>query len=90
VTPFVQAGNVWLPSREVIRASRDLAWDVEGFVDECSSFPFGTNDDQVDQMTQYLNETRVKLSKSRWVSPTTPQGVKRELTAMEKRLARAN
>jgi predicted phage terminase large subunit-like protein len=90
VTPFVEAGNVWVPSPEVMKASRSIAWDVEGFVDECSAFPFGANDDQVDQMTQYLNETFVKLSKSRFRSATEPVGApKRELTVMEKRLAKA-
>lgn len=90
VTPFAEAGNVWLPSPEVMKASRALAWDVDAFVDECSAFPFGSNDDQVDQMTQYLNETFVKLSKSRFVSATTPTTApKRELTVMEKRLAKA-
>ena len=89
VTPFVRAGNVWLPSPEVVRASRDLVWDVDAYIDEHSAFPFGTNDDQVDQTTQYLNDTFVKMSTSRFISSVTPpKGPKPELTPMQQRLAK--
>jgi len=47
VTAFVEAGNVFLPA--VDRAP----W-VAGFVVECSAFPTGAHDDQVDAMTQAL------------------------------------
>jgi predicted phage terminase large subunit-like protein len=89
ITPFVRAGNVWLPSSEVVRASRDLVWDVEAFVDECSGFPFGANDDQVDQMTQYINDRRVKMSKSRFASAASiVKAPVAELTPMQARLAK--
>lgn len=54
VQPFVQAGNVWIPT------GAPGTW-VDEFVEECASFPNGMNDDQVDAMTQaliYLRDSR--------------------------------
>ena len=48
VSPYVEAGNVWLPAPEV------HAW-VDGFVEECVSFPLASHDDQVDACSQALN-----------------------------------
>lgn len=48
VSPFVEAGNVHLPTPE-------LAPWVDGLVEECASFPLGAHDDQVDALTQALN-----------------------------------
>lgn len=48
VSPFVEAGDVWLPAAEV------RAW-VDGFVDECAAFPLSSHDDQVDAASQALN-----------------------------------
>lgn len=48
VTPYVEAGNVWLPAPE-------LAPWVDGFVEELAAFPTGSNDDQVDATSQALN-----------------------------------
>ncbi|HEY5586723.1 MAG TPA: phage terminase large subunit [Ruminiclostridium sp.] len=45
ILPHIEAGNVYLPS--------DANW-VNDFVDECSSFPNGKHDDQVDSMSQAL------------------------------------
>jgi predicted phage terminase large subunit-like protein len=42
---LIEAGRVWIPATQ--------PW-VKSFVDECSTFPGGSNDDQVDQMTQAL------------------------------------
>lgn len=47
VAPLIESGNVYLPAPE-------LAGWVGDFVEECSSFPNGVNDDQVDAMTQAL------------------------------------
>lgn len=47
VSPDVEAGNVYLPHPA-------LAPWVWGFIEECRAFPHGTNDDQVDSMTQAL------------------------------------
>jgi predicted phage terminase large subunit-like protein len=41
----IETGRVWLPSKQ--------PW-VSDFIDECSRFPGGEHDDQVDQMTQAL------------------------------------
>lgn len=46
VTPYIEAGNVYLP-RE--------SW-VDEFVEECSNFPNGKNDDDVDAMTQVISK----------------------------------
>lgn len=48
VTPYVEAKNVWLPTIEV------APW-VDGLVEECSAFPRGKHDDQVDALSQAIN-----------------------------------
>lgn len=48
VSPFVEAGNVWLPAPEL------AAW-ADSLVEECAAFPNGSHDDQVDALTQALN-----------------------------------
>jgi len=55
ITPLLRAGKVRIPER--------AAW-VADFVNECSQFPSGAHDDQVDAMTQaliYLKEQSAKL-----------------------------
>ena len=47
VSPDIEAGNVYLPHPS-------LAPWVDGFVDECATFPAAAHDDQVDAMTQAL------------------------------------
>lgn len=49
VTPVWESGNVYLPHPSI------APW-VHGFVDELIGFPAETHDDQVDAMTQALNE----------------------------------
>lgn len=46
--PFVEAGNVWLPTPEL------CPWIGE-YVEELAAFPTGKNDDQCDQTTQAVN-----------------------------------
>ncbi len=48
VTPYIEAHNVFLPN--------DSTGDM--IVDECTRFPYGKNDDQVDALTQALNYFR--------------------------------
>ncbi|MEU4574840.1 phage terminase large subunit [Nonomuraea sp. NPDC023979] len=48
VTPFIEAGQVWLPAPEI------APW-VGGFVNEAAAFPNGSQDDQVDACTQAIN-----------------------------------
>lgn len=45
VTPFFEAGNVYIPS--------DAVW-AEDYINELLSFPNGAHDDQVDMTSQYL------------------------------------
>ena len=46
VSGAIESGNVYLPRNALFTGD---------FVDECSSFPLGEHDDQVDAMTQALN-----------------------------------
>jgi predicted phage terminase large subunit-like protein len=48
VSPFVEAGSVFLPSPEI------APW-VDAFIEEHAAFPNGRHDDQVDTMSQALN-----------------------------------
>ncbi len=46
-SPDIEAGNVYLPEPSM------APW-IHDFIEECSAFPNGPNDDQVDAMTQAL------------------------------------
>ncbi len=48
VSPFVEAGNVWLPDKPI------ALFDVEELVEEATVFPNGAHDDQVDALSQAL------------------------------------
>jgi len=48
IQPEQEAGNIHLPDPTI------APW-VGDFIEECSSFPLGANDDQVDAMTQAVN-----------------------------------
>ena len=49
VTPQIEAGNIFLPDPQ------GCMW-TEEFIEECAAFPNGAHDDQVDAMSQALNE----------------------------------
>jgi predicted phage terminase large subunit-like protein len=55
-TAVLRAGNILLPTPAIASMFRDIAFDVAGFVDECTAFPLGTHDDQVDAYSQYVKE----------------------------------
>lgn len=63
VSPYVESGNVYLPSLDPADPSH-RPW-VAGFVEECAAFPNGTHDDQVDPMSQALNRLLVSKVRSR-------------------------
>jgi predicted phage terminase large subunit-like protein len=48
VAPFIEAGNVILPTVNV------ALFDIEQFVDEAAAFPNATHDDQVDAASQAI------------------------------------
>lgn len=50
VAPFIEAGNVFLPSPEI------ALFDAEGLIDEAAGFPNAAHDDQVDATSQGLAE----------------------------------
>lgn len=52
VTPLIAAGNVHLPAR--------APW-VSGLIEEAAAFPNGTNDDQVDALTQALTKLMITI-----------------------------
>jgi predicted phage terminase large subunit-like protein len=45
IIPDVEAGNIYLP--------KNVGW-IDDFIEECSAFPRGKHDDQVDAMTQAI------------------------------------
>ena len=53
---MIESGNTWLPDPLLEADGEDapFAW-VDDFVEECAAFPNGSNDDQVDSMSQALN-----------------------------------
>jgi predicted phage terminase large subunit-like protein len=67
VTPWCEAGNVWIP---VSNEYAPIKWEtdvvpgdpVELFVNELASFPKGKNDDQVDALSQQLNRWKDGVS----------------------------
>ncbi|WP_294364675.1 phage terminase large subunit [uncultured Clostridium sp.] len=54
ISPLVEAGQVYLPEYET--------W-TNDFIDQCASFPNGSNDDMVDEMTMALNLLRNRVAK---------------------------
>ena len=63
----VEAGNVWLPE--------DAPWILD-FVEECTIFPNGANDDQVDAVSQGINELR--KARNAWLDMYGQQNAERE------------
>jgi predicted phage terminase large subunit-like protein len=49
-SPFVEAGNVLLPTNRI------ATWDVDAFIDQAAGFPNATHDDMVDGMSQGLKK----------------------------------
>ena len=66
---YVRAGNIWLPSKEIAAETPELAWDVEGFIDEHTAFDTGAHDDQVDMLSQYIREKYIVGGTARISSP---------------------
>lgn len=55
VSPFIEAGNVWIPDPETF----GWAW-IDDYIDELAAFPSGSHDDQVDATSQALNRLLVQ------------------------------
>lgn len=66
VTPDIEAGNVYLPDPSI------APW-VHDFVEECSAFPNGANDDCVDSMSQALARMNI-IEEQRYVMMPTIGG----------------
>lgn len=65
VSPLVEAGNVFLPSTDFIPCPKGYEpTSVADFIEEFALFPNGSNDDQVDAMSQALN----------WIGPGSVGG----------------
>jgi predicted phage terminase large subunit-like protein len=84
---YVRSGNIWLPTKEIAAETPELAWDVEGFINEHTAFDKGTHDDQVDMLSQYINEKYIHGGTARISSPVgtgpkprvTPPAVESEI-----------
>lgn len=57
VTPYIEAGNVYLPDPSI------APW-IHDFLEECYSFPNAAHDDDVDAMTQAINQLADKVTTS--------------------------
>lgn len=77
---LVVAGNVLLPDRSSKFAS---GWWAK-FIDEVTAFPGGTNDDQVDMMTQYLQWVEERSGSSTSGMKTKPRANSLESQLREK------
>lgn len=69
VSPEIEAGNVFLPDPSI------APW-IHDFIEECSVFPNGKNDDQVDSMTQALARWHV-IEPEKFVVAPMIGGIKR-------------
>jgi predicted phage terminase large subunit-like protein len=70
VSPYIRAGNVHLPTTRVATAEREIAFDVEAFIQQATSFPNAANDDAVDAASQYLKEAYLVGGEARLLLPT--------------------
>lgn len=68
VSPIIEAGQVHLPNpvSDTGRRITEHRW-VEDFVDSLSAFPNGAHDDDVDALSQLLNQWRKEGQESSWV-----------------------
>lgn len=57
VTPEIESGHVYLPLPPAAGVPGEFAW-VHDFLAEARSFPTGEHDDQIDAMSQALDELR--------------------------------
>jgi predicted phage terminase large subunit-like protein len=55
VTPYFEAGNIFIPHEQIDR-------NIEDYIQEFMRFPNSDHDDEVDSTTQYLNEIRYSNS----------------------------
>ena len=70
ITPYLAAGNVYLPSNTVANAIPELSWSPQDLITEATSFPNGAHDDQVDAMTQYLKMKYLEGGEGSITSPS--------------------
>ena len=69
VSIFVRAGNFWIPTNRVASAHPELAFSPDDFIYECTAFPNGAHDDQVDQFTQYAKMLYIEGGEATIMSP---------------------
>ena len=96
-SPYIRAGNIHLPSKQVAHMHPEIAFDVEAFIIEATAFPNAAHDDQVDATSQYLYEAYLIGGEASFLSPTgglprKPQSSKPiergdTLSPMQRRLA---
>lgn len=69
VSWYQQAGNFHIPINAVAYAIPELQFSPEDFIHECTSFPNGTHDDQVDAFSQYGKMLYIEGGEGKFVSP---------------------
>jgi len=75
VSPFAEAGNIFLPHPAIV------PW-VDAYLDELCAFPNGRYDDQVDQTTQALIRIKTREPEPP-MSPCPPWSPPSEYSWME-------
>jgi predicted phage terminase large subunit-like protein len=69
VSPFVQSNNVMIPDMSIAVPG----FDPEAFIVECTQFPNGAHDDQVDAASQALSRIFIKGSGAKdWLESLAP------------------
>jgi predicted phage terminase large subunit-like protein len=62
VAPFIEAGNVLLPTAAVAAMQPDISFDPDELIVEATAFPNGAHDDQVDATSQALAKLYLRPS----------------------------
>jgi len=89
VSPFVRAGNVHIPTGHAASMAAEISWDPESLLVECTAFPNGAHDDQVDACSQYLHEAYLVGGTVSLHAPEgriTQRSTKRRLSPIQHRL----
>jgi predicted phage terminase large subunit-like protein len=91
VSPFVRSGNFYIPTIAVATSFQEIAWSPDDFIYECTSFPNGQNDDQVDMFSQYAKMEYIEKYGGVMLSPvntTKKSKINAGQSEMAKRIAK--
>jgi predicted phage terminase large subunit-like protein len=88
VSVFQQAHNFEIPTTAVAYAIPELQFSPEDFIHECTSFPNGTHDDQVDAFSQYGKMLYIEGGEGQFLSPVGAGTRSRKKTTSDSPMAR--